>query len=80
MPPEDDFDIEAGKRLAYLRCKRKFLRKKLKRAEIVHAEAIREYAKAQNTLAVASEFMEDVKMQLDVLNDDLAQFEQKLNN
>ena len=78
--PEDDFDIEAGKRLAYLRCKQKFLRKKLKRAEIVHTEAIREYAKAQNMFAVASEFVEDVKMQLDVLNDDLAQLEQKLNN
>ena len=78
--PEDHFDIEAGKRLAYLRCKRKFLHKKLKRAQKVYADAAREHAKAQNTYGVALEFMEDVEFQLETLNNELAKFERELNN
>ena len=77
--PEDNFNIEAGKKLAYLRCKRKFLRKKLKRAQKVYTDAAREYAKAQNMYGVATEFVEDVEIQLDALNNELSKFERELN-
>lgn len=77
--PEDYFDIEAGKKLAYLRCKRKFLHKKLKRAQKVYDDAAREYARAQNMFGTAMEFMEDVEIQLDMLHSELSKFEYKLN-
>ena len=78
--PEDCFDAETGKRLAYLRCKQKFLRKKLKRAKNVRDNAVREYAKARNMYHIAVEFTEDVELQLKVLNSELDEFERKLNN
>ena len=76
--PKDRFDIETGKKLAYLRCKHKLLHKKLKRAKTVHAEAIRECAKTQNAYRAAEEFMHDVVMQLDTLDNELIKFEYTL--
>lgn len=78
--PEDCFDVEAGKKLAYLRCKRKFLRKKLKHSQKVYSDAIRNHAKTQYMLGVALEFTEDVEIQLELLNNELSKFERKLNN
>ena len=76
--PNDYFDIETGKKLAYLRCKRKMLSKKLKRAKQVRAETIREYARVQNAYRAAGEFIDEVVMQLDILDNELAQFEDTL--
>ena len=78
--PEDSFNIEVGKKLAYLRCKQKFMHKKLKRARKVYADTVREYAKAQSAYGVAQEFVTDVEIQLDMLNDELTNFQRKLNN
>lgn len=77
--PEDNFDIETGKKLAYLRCKRKFTHKKLKRAQAVYFDAARAYAKAKYDFNTAHEFVEDVEIQLNILDNELAQFEQELN-
>lgn len=78
--PEDNFDIEVGKKLAYLRCRQKFMRKKLKRAQQVYAETVKEYAKIQNMHGVAIEFMEDVEIQLEQINNALSKFKKQLNN
>lgn len=78
--PKDKFNIETGKRLAYMRCKQKFMRKKLKHARDICVEAIKEYVKAQNTYNIALEFVNDVEMQLDALNNEIVGFEQTINN
>ena len=78
--PEDRFDVEAGKRLAYLRCKQKFLHKKLKRAQKVYASAVSEHAKTQNMYQVAAEFVEDVETQIGDIDYELYEFERKLND
>lgn len=77
--PEDDFDIEAGKKLAYLRCRQKFMQKKLKRAQAVYFDVARAYAKAKYDFNTAHEFVQDVEIQLSILDNELAQFEQTLN-
>ena len=77
--PEDCFDIEFGKKLAYLRCKHKFMQKKLNRAKKTKDEAIISVAKAKNNLWKADEFVNDVEMQLADINKELNEFESKFN-
>jgi hypothetical protein len=48
--PEDDFDIEIGKKLAYLRCKQKFFKKKVKRACQAYKDAVVANARTNNNL------------------------------
>ena len=76
--PEDDFDLEAGKKLAYLRCRQKFVARKCKRAHKVCDDAFVTVAQAQNNLYKALEFAEDVEIQLENINRELADFESKL--
>ena len=76
---EDHFDIEFGKQLAYLRCKQKFMNKKLKRAKKSKDEAIIVAAKANNNLWKANEFVNDVEMQLADISKELNEFELKLD-
>lgn len=77
--PADKFDIAIGKKLAYLRCKRKFISKKLARARKIQDEAIIAAAKAGHNLLKAYEFIDDVKVQLTDINNELIEFETKLN-
>ena len=76
--PEDRFDVETGKKLAYLRCKAKFARKKLRRAEKAYDEAVVVAARAQNNLNKATYFVNDSDYQLTIATDELTVFERKL--
>lgn len=76
---EDEFDLEFGKDYAYLRCRQKFMLKKLKRAKKTKDEAIISVARANNNLWKANEFVGDVEIQLENVNRELADFESKLD-
>ena len=76
--PEDDFNLEVGKKLAYLRCRQKFAIKKCERAHKVCDDAFVAVAQAQNNLYRACEFVEDAEMQLEDINKALIDFESKL--
>lgn len=76
--PEDNFDVETGKRLAYLRCKYKFAKKKLKHAKKVYNEAVIANARAKNNFEKAREFMCDSSIQLENINYELTDFEMDL--
>ena len=78
--PEDEFDLELGKKLAYLRCRKKFLRKKMKRALKAERDAIVAEARAKYNLDSAREFVSDSEMQLSSVINELEEFEVKLNN
>lgn len=76
--PEDNFDINLGKKLAYLRCKEKFSRKKLARAHKAYAEAVEIEARADNNLWKAAEFVDDSNYQLELTRNELSRFEHEL--
>lgn len=78
--PEDEFNLEVGKKLAYLRCKKKFARKKLKRALRAEHDAFIAEARAKYNLDSACEFVSDSETQLADAINELAEFEAKLNN
>lgn len=76
--PEDNFNIETGKKLAYLRCKEKFSRKKLRRAHGAHKEAVIAEARAKNNLGKAIDFVNDSNYQLELATNELIKFEHEL--
>ena len=78
--PEDSFDMEAGKRLAYLRCRKKFAKKKCKRASKAYRDAVEAQTKAEQHYLNALVFWSDAMMQLETINDELVEFENLLNN
>lgn len=78
--PEDNFDIDFGKKLAYLRCKQKFARKKLKRAKAAEKDAFVEKNRAQHNHCKAYDFLMDAQIQLDSSNNELEQFEEQFNH
>ena len=77
--PDDEFDAELGKKLAYLRCKKKFARKKLKHALRVERDAIIFEARAKYNLDKACDFASDSEDQLLNAINELNEFEKKLN-
>lgn len=77
--PEDDFDIAIGKRLAYLRCRQKFFKKKFKQARNVYGEAVIENARAINNLYKARDFMNDAETQYTNANNELTELEAGLS-
>ena len=77
--PTDNFDLETGKKLAYLRCKQKFAHKKLKRANTAYSEAIAAEARAKNNLHKAADFLDDAVFQLSAAKRELEEFEKSLN-
>jgi hypothetical protein len=76
--PEDNFDIETGKKLAYLRCKEKFSRKKLRRARSAYEESVIVEARAKNNLNKAVDFVNDSNYQLELATNELINFENEL--
>ncbi len=76
--PEDSFELETGKKLAYLRCKAKFARKKLQRARKAYAEAVIVEARAKNNLSKAVDFVNDSDYQLELATNELMNFEYEL--
>ncbi len=77
--PTDNFDMDTGKKLAYLRCKQKFARKKLKRANKAYSDAIAAEARAKNNLCKAADFLDDAVFQLSAAKHELDMFEKSLN-
>lgn len=76
--PEDTFDIEAGKKLAYLRCRLKFLKNKLRRADEAYVQAVLAKAKAEDNYEKALEFAADVDYQYNQSIIELNRFEHEL--
>ena len=76
--PDDEFNLELGKKLAYLRCRKKFLRKKLKRAMKAEHDAIIAEARAKYNLDSAREFVSDSETQLAKAINELEALERKL--
>lgn len=77
--PDDEFTIDIGKKLAYLRCKKKFAHKKLKRAQKAERDAFLDEIKAKQRFYKASEFYTDSSIQFDEANAELIMFEKILN-
>ena len=77
---EDNFDIDIGKKLAYLRCRQKYMRKKFKRAKIVVEMARSEMHRARKNLNKAGAFLDDSEDQLDSVTNELNELEEKLKN
>ena len=80
LNPEDLFNIEDGKKLAYLRCKNKVMKKKTKRAIEVYARAVAVAAKANKNFRNAADFLTDVEYETACIKDALTEFERELNN
>ena len=78
--PEDEFDLELGKKFAYLRCRAKFTRKKFKHALKVERDAFVVANKAKYRLDKAREFASDSEMQLVNAMVELNEFETKMNS
>ena len=76
--PKDEFNEEAGKRLAYLRCKYKLMKTKFKRAKKAYNDAVIMAAKAENNLNKVTYFVNDVDYQLELVTNELADLEYKL--
>lgn len=76
--PEDNFDISIGKKLAYLRCRAKFMRKKLIRAKKVLAEASNALTFAKLNFGKACEFVDDSEAQLRNAKSELFKFASSL--
>lgn len=76
--PDDSFDLEIGKKLAYLRCKNKFLRKKANHAAEVYAKIYTDTLRANARLSRAECFVKDVADELTATKRVLANFEANL--
>lgn len=76
--PDDNFDIETGKKLAYLRCRLRYMKKKAKRARAAYGEAVVAEAKARDHLRDMTEFMQDAEGQIEVASKELLRFEDHL--
>ncbi len=76
--PNDSFDLETGKKLAYLRCKRKFLRRKHARAAEAYANAVVAVRKAEERRQNAIDFFNDTASEFREVNRALAELETAL--
>lgn len=76
--PDDAFDIETGKQLAYWRCRYKFLKRKAARAADAYAKAVGVAARAEAKRKKAIEFIEDVAYELTSAKHELAGLEKSL--
>ena len=76
--PEDVFDLETGKKLAYLRCRQKVLKNKLKRADDAYVQAVLAKVKAEDKYEKALEFASDVDLQYTQSITELNRFECEL--
>ena len=76
--PEDMFNIETGKKLAYLRCKKKYAKKKLNHANRVYKQALSAMAAANECFQQAADFFEDSEYQFSLISNELADCENTL--
>jgi hypothetical protein len=73
--PDDTFDINVGRRLAYLRCKAKYMKVKCKHAENVFSSTLKVYLKAQKDLKKANAFSSDALAEFGQARLDLQAYE-----
>ena len=78
--PEDYFDKATGEKLAYLRCRQKFLRKKADHAAEVYAKAYAAGVRAEEKLSQTSNFVKDVAYELAEVSNALTAFEDSLES
>lgn len=78
--PEDTFNFEIGKKLAYLRCKQKFLKKKAERAADAYAKAWVAAENANDKLQRTIDFVDDVTHELTEIKRTLSDLEADLEN
>lgn len=78
--PCDKFDVEAGEKLAYLRCKSKFLKKKSEQATNSYSRAVVTAAKAEMNRLNAIDFFNEVSSELYITRQELANLEASLEN
>ena len=77
--PEDNFNMKDGKKLSYLRCRKKHAKKKRNRAHKAYRDAIVALSTAQENLNNMRGFFEDAEMQLQNVTEELETFETALN-
>ena len=77
--PDDEFNIDTGKKLAYLRCRQKLLVKKVKHSSKVEDDATAALEKAKVNMQKASKFYADATSQLYDITNSLRELEIKLN-
>ena len=77
--PDDIFDSATGRRLAYLRCRQKLLKKKAARAAQEHQKAYNALEKATKTLSRATLFMENTIGERSAIDKALEELELQLN-
>ena len=78
--PSDVFDMETGRELAYLRCRRKFLHQKADRASDAYAKAWAAAKRAEEKFRRTVDFVDDVTCEIAEVNNKLAELEDKLFN
>ena len=78
--PCDDFDISVGEKLAYLRCKNKFLKRKSEQATSAYSKAVVAAGKAEMNRLNAIDFFNEVSSELYAARQELASLETSLEN
>jgi hypothetical protein len=78
--PNDTFDLETGRQLAYLRCRKKFFKRKFERAADTYARAVVEANRAEDRRQRAVEFINDATRELNEVKQALATLETELEN
>lgn len=76
--PEDSFNLETGKKLAYLRCRHKFLLRKAAVAADAYAKTYVAYVRAENKLQKAVDFVNDTERELSAVIHELCKLEDSL--
>ncbi len=77
--PEDNFNMNDGKKLSYLRCRKKHAKKKRNRAHKAYMDALIAAAAAQDNLSKMRGFFGDSEIQLQNATEELEAFENMLN-
>ena len=76
--PEDDFDTEIGKLLAYIRCRQKLAKRKLAHAKKVYLRSLEDERKAKKNVAKAASFYRDSVEYLKASNEALEKMMERL--
>lgn len=76
--PEDEFDIDIGKVLAYSRCRQKLAKKKLAHAKRVYDKALNDQDRARKNVLKALSFLHDSEEYLKRSNADVIELTKRL--
>ena len=76
--PADTFDLERGKELAYLRCRKKLLKRKVDRAVDVYSQTVEAVCTANKRRQRAIEFFNDASNEYKEITQALEELETEL--